>query len=649
MIKKLNESNENNNNMKNSSIIPDWRNIENGLEIPAKYYADQPYLLKADDGAWVCVVTTNIAEEGKPGQCIISTRSMDMGKTWSEPVLIEDCDGREASYAVIYKTPYGRIYVFYNHNTDNIRKVKADNPPYIDGYCYRVDSLGYFVFKYSDDNGKTWSKKRYNIPVREFRIDIENADRGRVKYFWNVGKAFEYNGSAYVPLHKVGGFGDGFFTKSEGALLKSDNLLIERDPEKIRWETLPEGDIGIRTPAGGGPIAEEHSFLVLSDGSFYVVFRTVDGHPCEAYSRDGGKTWEPSRYKRYADGRLMKHPRAANFVWKCKNGKFLYWFHNHGGKGYEDRNPAWICLGEEFQGSNGNEIKWSQPEILLYSDDPYVRLSYPDMIEDGEGLFITETNKNKARVHQIDQKFINKFWNYFDVSTIEKDGLIYEMKAKITRNSYEFPREVYIPELPIFLTRDQNKPDYGTKDLRQGFTIEFYARLQVSDKNIILIDSRKDNEEGLYVGVRKNNSIGIVLNDGRTQNSWYTEPGIIKKGNWHHVGIIIDGGPKIISFVIDGKFCDGADYKQFGWGRFSKDLRHANGNCIKIFDNPHTVNINDEVKIKSKDNENYKNVYLMRIVQPEDALIVYLRFYKRALMTTELIGNYRAQLMKGVI
>ena len=113
-----------------------------------------------------------------------------------------------------------------------------------------------------------------------------------------------------------------------------------------------------------------------------------------------------------------------------------------------------------------------------------------------------------------------------------------------------------------------------------------------------------------------------MLNDGRTQNSWYTEPGIIKKGNWHHVGIIIDGGPKIISFVIDGKFCDGADYKQFGWGRFSKDLQHANGNCIKIFDNPHTVNINDEVKIKSKDNENYKNVYLMRIVQPEDALIV---------------------------
>ena len=41
----------------------------------------------------------------------------------------------------------------------------------------------------------------------------------------------------------------------------------------------------------------------------------------------------------FANGRLMKHPRAANFAWKCENGKYLYWFHNHGGNWYEDRNP----------------------------------------------------------------------------------------------------------------------------------------------------------------------------------------------------------------------------------------------------------------------------------------------------------------------
>ena len=168
-----------------------------------------------------------------------------------------------------------------------------------------------------------------------------------------MGRAFAYGGAGFVPIHKVGGFGEGFFTSSEGALLKSGNILTERDPEKIRWQTLPDGDVGIRAPAGGGPIAEEQSFSVLSDGSFFCVFRTIDGYSAYTYSRDGGHTWDPSQYMRYADGRLMKHPRAANFAWRCENGKYLYWFHNHGGKfirtnpkrrtiAYEDRNPAWL-------------------------------------------------------------------------------------------------------------------------------------------------------------------------------------------------------------------------------------------------------------------------------------------------------------------
>ena len=33
----------------------------------------------------------------------------------------------------------------------------------------------------------------------------------------------------------------------------------------------------------------------------------------------------------------------------------------------------------------------------------------------------------------------------------------------------------------------------------------------------------------------------------------------------------------MISFVVDGRLCDGGDFRQFGWGRFSPHLRHANG------------------------------------------------------------------------
>ena len=98
-------------------------------------------------------------------------RSQDRGRTWSEPVAVEPPDGPEASYAVMLKVPSGRVYIFYNHNTDNIRQVKADTSAYPDGWCRRVDSLGYFVFKYSDDGGRSWSRDRHTIAVREFDID----------------------------------------------------------------------------------------------------------------------------------------------------------------------------------------------------------------------------------------------------------------------------------------------------------------------------------------------------------------------------------------------------------------------------------------------------------------------------------------------
>ena len=34
-----------------------------------------------------------------------------------------------------------------------------------------------------------------------------------------------------------------------------------------------------------------------------------------------------------------------------------------------------------------------------------------------------------------------------------------------------------------------------------------------------------------------------------------------------------DGGPKIISFIIDGVLLDGGDVRQFGWARFPAQLR----------------------------------------------------------------------------
>src|SRR6476660_4894967 len=169
-------------NLVPAADIPDRRNIANGSVMLNDGYSDQPYIVKTDDGAWLAVTTTGAGVEGAGGQHVISQRSTDLGKTWSPPVDVEPARGPEASYAVLLKAPYGRVYVFYDHNTDNVRQVIADKPAYPDGFCRRVDSLGHFVFKYSDDGGRTWSPKRYDVPMRAFEIDRQNAYQGKLKF-----------------------------------------------------------------------------------------------------------------------------------------------------------------------------------------------------------------------------------------------------------------------------------------------------------------------------------------------------------------------------------------------------------------------------------------------------------------------------------
>ena len=585
----------------------DWRKVTAGREIPTETYCDQPYLVKTDDGAWLCILTTGTGREGASGQHVVSMRSTDQGETWSEPVDVEPADGPEASYAVPLKIPGGRIFCFYNHNSDNLREVVADAPPYEDGKCRRVDSLGYFVFKCSDDHGRTWSKKRTAIPVREMAIDRENAYGGVARFFWNVGKPFLNDGAAYVSLHKVGGFGEGFFTRSEGVLLKSENILTERDPAKITWETLPDGDAGLRTPPGGGPIAEEQSYCVLSDGSFYCVYRTIDGYPACTYSRDDGHTWTEPQYKRYADGRLMKHPRAANFGWKCANGKYLYWFHNHGGTWYEDRNPVWLCGGVEEDTPEGKIIKWSQPEIVLYDDDPYIRMSYPDLIEEDGHYFVAETQKEVARVHELDPSLLGKLWGQFQNAKVSTEGLVLSLPE-----DNRMPAATEMPLLPVLCERDQSRADYGTKDLRQGFAIDLWIRFDSLKAAQVVLDSRTQSGQGIALQTTQRETLEIVLNDGRTENRWDCDRGTLAVGQLHHLVAIVDGGPKIISFVVDGKLCDGGEYRQFGWGRFSPNLRGANGDkTLRI-----APSLKGEIKV--------------------------LRIYDRYLCTSEAIGSWRA-------
>lgn len=91
-------------------------------------------------------------------------------------------------------------------------------------------------------------------------------------------------------------------------------------------------------------------------------------------------------------------------------GRYLYWFHNHGGKSYQGRNPVYLLGGIEKDGPEGRVIHWGDPVAILYDEDPKLRMSYPDFIWDDGSLHITETQKHVARVHRIPDELLAKLW-----------------------------------------------------------------------------------------------------------------------------------------------------------------------------------------------------------------------------------------------
>lgn len=566
----------------------DSRNIRTGSVIPCEEYCDQPFVVEAEDDIWVCVMTTAHGHEGAQTQHIVATRSANKGRAWSDLISIEAAGPPESSYATALKAPSGRIFVFYNYNTDNLRAVKRSDG----SWESRVDTQGHFVWKYSDDGGRTWSGKRYEIPVRETRVDRENVYGGAVRFFWHVGRPLILNGAAFVTLHKVGSFERrGFMNNSEGWFLRSPNLLTETDPEKVVWETLPEGDIGLRPPEG--TIAEEQSIVALSDGrSLYCTYRTITGHPAAAYSRDEGHTWTPPAFMSYADGRRVKHPRAANFVWKCANGHYLYWFHNHGGKWYEDRNPAWMLGGVEADGSEGERIiLWSEPEILLYDDEPSVRMSYPDLVERDGRYWVTETQKTIARVHELDTALLEGLWEQFAPGQVTRNGLAWEMESASADP---------VPRL---------------EDLRKvgsGFSVEAWVWFDALESGQMIADTRDRSGIGWSLATTDRETIRLTLSDGRTENIWECDHGAVQADAWQHVVVTVDGGPKIITFVTNGRFCDGGKERQFGWGRFSPHLRDVSGGD------------------------------LIRLAGNLRGKLGALRIYTRPLRTSEAVGNFHA-------
>ena len=356
-----------------------------------------------------------------------------------------------------------------------------------------------------------------------------------------------------------------------------------------------------------GPVNAEQNIFQMNNGTIYCMHRTISGHPAESYSFDEGKSWTLPRPPQYENGIEIKNPRACPRIWKCQNGKYLFWYHNHGGWNFNSRNPAWISGGIEKDG----KILWSQPEILLYDDNfasvpsvgagmnSEIRMSYPDLIEQDGKYWITETNKEKARCHPIPADFLNKIWSQFDRNIITQENLLAEWKGNQIK-----PKSIL------------NLPQKNENIVNKGFTIDFRIELGDLAPNQNILSAKSDNGKMVELRTEEYGSIKIVIKDGLNVTTWNSDPGLINAYGEHCIAVTVDNESKIIQFVVDGTVCNGRDFRQYGWTHFKSNIENIDFKQIEI----------GELAIGQ--------------IRPQGKLMN-LRIYNRPLMNTELIGNHR--------
>jgi len=180
------------------------------------------------------------------------------------------------------------------------------------------------------------------------------------------------------------------------------------------------------------------------------------------------------------------------------------------------------------------------------------------------------------------------------------------------------PERVPAPKLPEFNERIVEqlptgpRPGHRTHDLRASFSIDMWLRFDSLDEGQVVLDNRTEAGRGYALHTTRRGTLEIVLNDGRSESRWDCDPDLLTAGTLHHVAVIVDGGPKIVSFVVDGLLNDGGEHRQFGWGRFDPNFRNTPGTD--------TLTIGQDLK----------------------GVIERLRIYDRYLRTSEAISSYRA-------
>lgn len=585
----------------------DWRDVINGggvkMTADDGQYWNQPQVAQLSNGSWVAVLTEASFKEGQPNQRVVSRLhpSPDLADpTWLPSVAIEENPwGPSAGWAVpLFAPGLNRLYAIYTFNAENITTMPDTAAP-----C-RCQLVGGQWIRYSDNAGATWSD-RWPVPIRVTSIDRQNPWHGDVLQGWTVSKPIILSGgTVLLPFTKIGTYVQ---SHERQWVIRSENILYQRNFSRVSWSTWPPGDGGITQGCGplAGDVAEEGGLLALGKTNVVFLSRTSNGEINECVSTDVFKTWTP-RPVRYANGYgHLKNPRGPITARRTPFGDFVMLYFNNGWNGYSPatnatRNPYFLTVGK--MSSGGDDVIWAQPEVVLYgrgwlagSLNPAYNLGYPDIVaDDSGGLTIFAVHESPpgsacnntefmalggcgVSIHQVPRAMVNSLRRQLNPTTrpaqLVNRGLVLDHKGMGSRLAA--PVWPNVNQAPGAITIEAWLP----ATVRPGDVVIVCTGVD-TDRTRGNLNRRALSESpvvGLEVKLANDTSGALVvtLTSTTTRVEFTSQRGAIVPGSATHIGVVVDGGPQMIYMVINGRFADGGPNRTFGY-QFFEDVGSLN-------------------------------------------------------------------------
>ncbi len=306
---------------------------------------------------------------GKKGKVntMIAYRSSDKGKTWTGPQVAFDIDYSQHGFIPLVPRGTKRIYAFGTQPIDSLRE-GAENCP-----------IG---FRYSDDDGHTWSDVTLIRPKN-------NPDFLGM----SVMRMCETEAGTWL----LGSHEGRWVRKPELPVITRAYVLRSEDRGKT-WMVLPD-----KRP-GGWYLEEfermdEPRPINLGGGKAMILARTCEGHLWEIRSGDDGRTWSEPK------ATSLIHPDAPPMLFHHPDGKTLVAFHHNRHSGghfkHADRSEIWVSL------SADEGRTWSEPRFVLAnalsptSNSPWHdhQCSYLDALVDGDDFHLFVPHRWKRALH----------------------------------------------------------------------------------------------------------------------------------------------------------------------------------------------------------------------------------------------------------